>query len=118
VLCSNRRAVHACYGQKGRVPNPTQTSVFRTAGVCLYVILAGCLPFESASMPELLRRIQRGQYETPPWMSPAAARVIASLLQPDPRQRCAHQRKTPATLCNARNATSRCTLPVLYSHKL
>jgi len=73
----------------------TQPCFVYTAGVCLYVILAGCLPFESASMPELLRRIQRGQYETPPWMSPAAARVIASLLQPDPRQRCVHLARDP-----------------------
>ena len=65
--------------------SPRGTSA--AAGVCLYVILAGCLPFEAGNMPELLRRIQRAQYETPPWMSPAAARVIGMLLQPDPQQR-------------------------------
>ena len=57
--------------------------------MCLYIIRAGCLPFDSPSMPDLLRRIGKADYEVPPWMSAPARHVLALLLVPDPRKRCA-----------------------------
>ena len=55
--------------------------------MCLYIILAGCLPFDSPSMPDLLRRIARADYEVPPWMSASARDLLRTLLQPDPSRR-------------------------------
>lgn len=57
------------------------------AGVCLYIMLAGCLPFDERAVGALLRKICSADYETPPWITTHAANLLGSLLTPDPRKR-------------------------------
>jgi hypothetical protein len=58
------------------------------AGVLLFVILAGCLPFENPHLPTLFKKIAAAEYSLPPWLSGNAASIIDSMLQPDPKDRC------------------------------
>jgi len=57
------------------------------AGVCLYIMLAGCLPFDERAVGALLRKICSADYETPPWITMHAANLLRSLLTPDPKKR-------------------------------
>jgi hypothetical protein len=50
-------------------------------------MLAGCLPFDQPNMAELVSRISRAEYETPPWFSEGAVDVLRRILQPDPAKR-------------------------------
>jgi 5'-AMP-activated protein kinase catalytic alpha subunit len=56
-------------------------------GVCLYVIMAGYLPFDEASLPALFKVIARAQYTIPPWFSPEMTHVLKLILNPDPTRR-------------------------------
>ncbi len=56
-------------------------------GVCLYIMLAGCLPFDERAVGALLRKICAAEYEMPPWVSAAAASLLRAILVPDPDQR-------------------------------
>ncbi|KAG7669363.1 hypothetical protein KSW81_007518 [Nannochloris sp. 'desiccata'] len=56
-------------------------------GVVLYVVLAGCLPFDEDDLVEMFQRISQADYETPPWLSNEAADIIKSMLTADPSQR-------------------------------
>ncbi len=57
------------------------------AGVVLYVMLAGCLPFEEDSMALLVERISSATYDVPPWITAPAAAVVSKLLDPNPSTR-------------------------------
>ena len=63
------------------------------AGVCLYIMLAGCLPFDERVVGQLLRKICGARYETPPWVSTHAATLLRAMLTPDPAKRCADTSK-------------------------
>lgn len=65
------------------------------AGVVLYVVLAGCLPFDEDDLPTLFRAISAAQYETPPWLSRQAVDILRRMLDPNPQTRCA----LPGGLC-------------------
>lgn len=52
------------------------------AGVCLYVMVAGKLPFEEVNMPTLFRKITKADYTCPPWLSADVADVLRCLLEP------------------------------------
>ena len=56
-------------------------------GVCLYVILAGCLPFDEDDLVELFNKISLAEYQTPPWISAEAGDLLDRMLQADPKQR-------------------------------
>lgn len=56
-------------------------------GVVLYVVLAGCLPFDEDELVDLFHKIAAAEYETPPWLSPEAASILQTMLQADPRAR-------------------------------
>lgn len=56
--------------------------------MCLYVMVAGRLPFEEAHLPTLFRRVTRADYTCPPWFSPGLVDVLALLLEPTPSKRC------------------------------
>ncbi|KAL4536083.1 hypothetical protein Ndes2437B_g05516 [Nannochloris sp. 'desiccata'] len=43
-------------------------------GVVLYVVLAGCLPFDEDDLVEMFQRISQADYETPPWLSKRSCR--------------------------------------------
>lgn len=56
-------------------------------GVVLYVVLAGCLPFDEDDLVSLFRKISAADYEAPPWLSDEAVALLASMLNPVPEQR-------------------------------
>lgn len=56
-------------------------------GVCLYVTLAGCLPFDEDDLVQLFNKISLAEYQTPPWVSAKATDILDRMLQADPSQR-------------------------------
>jgi len=54
-----------------------------SAGVCLFAMLAGTVPFKANSMPELHKLILEAKYELKEKVSPLAADLISKLLEPD-----------------------------------
>ncbi|XP_039131424.1 CBL-interacting serine/threonine-protein kinase 4-like [Dioscorea cayenensis subsp. rotundata] len=58
-----------------------------SCGVILFVLLAGFLPFDDANLPLMYRKIQKRDYEFPPWFPPSAKRVVFRLLDPNPETR-------------------------------
>lgn len=61
-------------------------------GVVLYVMLAGCLPFDEDDLVGLFHKISAASYEVPPWLSDEAAGLLAAMLQPAPEARWAMHR--------------------------
>uniref|UniRef100_A0A7N0TGG4 non-specific serine/threonine protein kinase n=1 Tax=Kalanchoe fedtschenkoi TaxID=63787 RepID=A0A7N0TGG4_KALFE len=55
-----------------------------SCGVILYVLLAGFLPFQDGNLVSLYRKIYRGDFKLPPWISSEARKVIIKLLDPNP----------------------------------
>ncbi|XP_055801603.1 CBL-interacting serine/threonine-protein kinase 5-like [Solanum dulcamara] len=58
-----------------------------SCGVVLYVLLAGCLPFQDANLVNLYRKIFKAEYRFPPWLSTEAKRLISRILLPNPQKR-------------------------------
>ncbi|WVZ68751.1 hypothetical protein U9M48_017651 [Paspalum notatum var. saurae] len=58
-----------------------------SCGVILFVLLAGYLPFNDTNLPLLYRKITQSNYKCPPWFSVEARKLLARLLDPNPRTR-------------------------------
>nr|XP_032825331.1 maternal embryonic leucine zipper kinase isoform X2 [Petromyzon marinus] len=58
-------------------------------GVLLYALLCGFLPFDDDNVMALYRKIQRGKYEIPKWLSRESITLLDQLLQVDPTRRLA-----------------------------
>ncbi|KAF8115834.1 hypothetical protein N665_0025s0281 [Sinapis alba] len=58
-----------------------------SCGVVLYVLLAGCLPFQDENLMNMYRKIFRADFEFPPWFSPETRRLVSKLLVVDPDRR-------------------------------
>ncbi|KAJ1268631.1 hypothetical protein BS78_07G149500 [Paspalum vaginatum] len=58
-----------------------------SCGVILYVLLAGSLPFPDDNIAAMFRKMSRGDYRCPPWLSTDARRLIPRLLDPNPDTR-------------------------------
>ncbi|XP_050433462.1 maternal embryonic leucine zipper kinase-like [Adelges cooleyi] len=56
-------------------------------GVILYALLCGCLPFESDNIDELFRKIMKGKYGEPGWLSLGSKRLLRRMLCVDPLHR-------------------------------
>ncbi|XP_078253059.1 maternal embryonic leucine zipper kinase [Rhinoraja longicauda] len=56
-------------------------------GVLLYALLCGFLPFDDDNMMTLYRKILRGKFNIPKWLSPTSVLVLNQMLQVDPRKR-------------------------------
>jgi len=56
-------------------------------GVILYVLLAGFLPFDEPTMSGLFRKIQKGEFQYPPWFTSDARDLIGKILVIDPTVR-------------------------------
>lgn len=56
-------------------------------GVVLYVILAGCLPFDEDNLVHLFEKVAHGEYTMPAWISDEAKEMIESMLQVDATRR-------------------------------
>lgn len=57
------------------------------AGVCLFVMVAGKLPFDEAHLAQLFRKVSKAEYTCPPWFSPDLAHVLSLMLEPNARRR-------------------------------
>ncbi|KAI3759597.1 hypothetical protein L6452_07522 [Arctium lappa] len=58
-----------------------------SCGVILYVLLAGFLPFQEENLMHMYNKIFKSEYESPPWFSPDARRLISKILIVDPSRR-------------------------------
>ena len=58
-----------------------------SAGVILYVLMAGYLPFDEQHMSKLFAKIQKAEYSFPAWFTAPAKSLIAQILVPDPMRR-------------------------------
>ncbi|OXB83670.1 UNVERIFIED_CONTAM: hypothetical protein H355_015318, partial [Colinus virginianus] len=56
-------------------------------GVLLYALLCGFLPFDDDNVMAVYRRITRGKYTVPKWLSPSSTLLLNQLLQVDPKKR-------------------------------
>eukprot|EP00906_Rhabdomonas_costata_P005595 RCo008359 len=56
-------------------------------GVLLFELVVGRPPFQAPGFPATVQRIQRGEFEIPPWVSPSASDLIRKLLTKDEAQR-------------------------------
>ncbi|KAI3455236.1 hypothetical protein Pfo_011899 [Paulownia fortunei] len=58
-----------------------------SCGVILYVLLAGCLPFQDENVMRMYTKIFKAEFQFPPWFSYEAKRLISRLLVSDPEKR-------------------------------
>uniref|UniRef100_A0A8C3C424 Maternal embryonic leucine zipper kinase n=1 Tax=Cairina moschata TaxID=8855 RepID=A0A8C3C424_CAIMO len=56
-------------------------------GVLLYALLCGFLPFDDDNVMAVYRRIMRGKYTIPKWLSPSSTLLLSQMLQVDPKKR-------------------------------
>jgi serine/threonine protein kinase len=60
-----------------------------SCGVILYVLLVGALPFQDQNLMCMYRKMQRGDFICPSWVSRDARKLIGRLLDPNPSSRIA-----------------------------
>ncbi|KAG2249723.1 hypothetical protein Bca52824_089351 [Brassica carinata] len=58
-----------------------------SCGVILFVLLAGYLPFQDDNLVNMYRKIYRGDFKCPGWLSSDARRLVTKLLDPNPNTR-------------------------------
>ena len=58
-----------------------------SAGVILYALVCGYLPFEDPNTSNLYKKILNGEYELPEWLSGDGKDLIRKLLNTDPEKR-------------------------------
>ncbi|KAL9224374.1 hypothetical protein vseg_000411 [Gypsophila vaccaria] len=58
-----------------------------SCGVILFVLMAGCLPFEDQNLLSLYKKILKASFTCPPWFSRSAKNLIHRILDPNPSTR-------------------------------
>ncbi|CAN7082079.1 unnamed protein product [Brassica oleracea var. botrytis] len=58
-----------------------------SCGVILFVLLAGYLPFQDDNLVNMYKKIYRGDFKCPGWLSSDARRLVVKLLDPNPDTR-------------------------------
>lgn len=58
-----------------------------SCGVILYVLLAGFLPFQDDNIMAMYKKIHKGDFKCPPWISSDARKLITKMLDPNPSTR-------------------------------
>ncbi|XP_062938321.1 maternal embryonic leucine zipper kinase isoform X6 [Cynocephalus volans] len=56
-------------------------------GILLYVLMCGFLPFDDDNVMALYKKIMRGKYDVPKWLSPSSVLLLQQMLQVDPKKR-------------------------------
>ncbi|XP_069820473.1 maternal embryonic leucine zipper kinase isoform X1 [Dendropsophus ebraccatus] len=56
-------------------------------GVLMYALMCGYLPFDDDNVMVLYKKIMRGKYEIPKWLSPGSVLLLSQMLQVDPKKR-------------------------------
>ena len=67
-------------------------------GVILFVLVAGYLPFDDPSPPQLLEKVRTATYTTPEWLSPLTANLLQNILLVDPTSRYGRHPRCSALL--------------------
>ncbi|CAM0907665.1 unnamed protein product [Alopecurus aequalis] len=65
---------------------PAKVDVW-SCGVVLFVLAAGYLPFNDASLINMYRKIYAGRFRCPNWFSPALRHLLRCILDPNPATR-------------------------------
>ncbi|CBZ51225.1 putative CAM kinase, SNF1 family [Neospora caninum Liverpool] len=76
---------------EGKAYEPLAVDIW-SCGVILFALLAGYLPFEDASTDGLYRKIIKGEFECPEWISKPAEDLLRGLLDTDPKRRLVPER--------------------------
>ena len=58
-----------------------------SCGVILFVLTAGYLPFNDPNLMNMYKKIYRGEFRCPKWMSPGLKRLLNRLLDTNPKTR-------------------------------
>ncbi|NP_001306623.1 CBL-interacting serine/threonine-protein kinase 14 [Nelumbo nucifera] len=58
-----------------------------SCGIILYVLTAGYLPFNDPNLMVMYRKIYKGEFRCPKWMSPDLKRLLSRLLDTNPNTR-------------------------------
>ncbi|KAJ4899074.1 CBL-interacting serine/threonine-protein kinase 6 [Raphanus sativus] len=58
-----------------------------SCGVILFVLLAGYLPFRDDNLVNMYKKIHRGDFKCPGWLSSDARRLVTKLMDPNPNTR-------------------------------
>lgn len=69
------------------VANSFVKETVANAGVCLFVITAGALPFDEPNLGLLFKKINKADYQTPAWFSRELAHLLRAIITPDPKDR-------------------------------
>ncbi|XP_056136829.1 maternal embryonic leucine zipper kinase [Lampris incognitus] len=56
-------------------------------GVLLFALLCGYLPFDDDNCMNLYRKITRGKYDNPSWLSPGSILLLNQMMQVEPKRR-------------------------------
>ncbi|XP_061762902.1 maternal embryonic leucine zipper kinase isoform X1 [Nerophis ophidion] len=56
-------------------------------GVLLFALLCGYLPFDDDNCMVLYRKITKGKYDNPNWLSPGSVLLLNQMMQVDPKRR-------------------------------
>ncbi|XP_035226664.1 maternal embryonic leucine zipper kinase-like [Stegodyphus dumicola] len=56
-------------------------------GVLLYALLCGFLPFDDENVSKLYKKIHKGKYFCPLWLSDESKAILSAMLQVDPSKR-------------------------------
>ena len=83
---SNKCALYCITHLQQRLITHISSAV--VAGVLLYVIMAGNLPFDEPNLPSLFKKIARADYPSPPWFTPEMDSLFKMMLDPLPNKRC------------------------------
>ncbi|KAM4708218.1 maternal embryonic leucine zipper kinase [Discoglossus pictus] len=81
-------------------------------GVLMYALMCGYLPFDDDNVMMLYKKIMRGKYEIPKWLSPGSVLILSQMLQVDPKKRI-----TVKHLLNHPWLMHGCTCPVEWQSK-
>uniref|UniRef100_A0A0E0LPS5 non-specific serine/threonine protein kinase n=1 Tax=Oryza punctata TaxID=4537 RepID=A0A0E0LPS5_ORYPU len=66
--------------------NPAKVDIW-SCGVVLFVLAAGYLPFNDASLVNMYRKIYAGKFRCPAWFSPELRCLVRRILDPNPATR-------------------------------
>uniref|UniRef100_A0A6G1R7C2 Maternal embryonic leucine zipper kinase n=1 Tax=Hypotaenidia okinawae TaxID=2861861 RepID=A0A6G1R7C2_9GRUI len=56
-------------------------------GVLLYALLCGFLPFDDDNVVAIYRKIMRGKFCIPKWLSPSSTLLLSQMMEVDPKKR-------------------------------